>query len=154
MRLGSFGIALVGLALVGCGQTTPTGLANQPSEPLTSLSRTGIQQASILLGQDMLRRLDADADGWVSRDEWTRAGHDPDEFKKLDLSRQNRLGINDLLRTQGFVDFKRKVNDVGAQQRERALRRDGQQVVEAQLGASQPAVPGTPAASGSIRPAN
>lgn len=102
---------LVVAALSGCGQATP-GAVQGASESITSLSRTGLQQASVLLGQDMMRRLDADGDAWVSRDEWLKAGMDDNEFKKLDLSRQGRLGLNDLLRTQGFVDFRRKVNDV------------------------------------------
>jgi hypothetical protein len=109
-RFALSGIVLVAV-LSGCGQAAP-GVTQGTSEPLTSLSRTGMQQASVLLGQDMMRRLDADNDGWVSQAEWTKAGMDANEFKKLDLSRQGRLGLNDLLRTQGFSDFRRKVNEV------------------------------------------
>ncbi|MEB3298310.1 MAG: EF-hand domain-containing protein [Candidatus Sericytochromatia bacterium] len=99
------------IVLGGCGQSVPAA-TGVPGEAVTSLSRTGLQQASALLAQDMLRRLDRDGDGWVNREEWVQGGMDPNEFKKLDLSRQARLGLNDLLRTQGFADFRRKVNEV------------------------------------------
>ena len=109
-------VALITLAgaffLSGCGASTGVSPTAATASTLSADSRGGLNQATLLLGKEEFKKLDANGDGFLASDEWKAAGLDAKEFARLDVSKEGRLSLSDFIKHKDFRSFKAKVKEV------------------------------------------